>query len=196
VKATFRSLIHLYSKAKFKLARSNKDIVEFTITYNRYKVKVYNYVLRMTNNTMLCEDIVQNVFLKFFENMNTIRNKNSINYWLFTTARNEIYGYFRKKKVHVDQFGVEDTAEIDIMQELDLQNEFERKELKSLILEELETMAYEQREVFLLKEYAGLNYKEISTIMNIDENLVKSRLFKTRQKLIKRLGPKIIEDNT
>ncbi len=144
---------------------------------------------------MVCEDIVQNVFLKFFENMNTIRNKNSINYWLFTTARNEIYMFFRKKKIRIDQYGAEESDEIDIVQELDLRYEYEKKELKELILAELDTMAFEQREVFLLKEYAGLNYKEIASVMNIDENLVKSRLFKTRQKLIRRLGPKILEDN-
>jgi RNA polymerase sigma-70 factor (ECF subfamily) len=149
----------------------------------------------MINDRMMCEDIVQNVFLKLFENLNAIRNKSSINFWLFTTARNEIYTYFRRKKIRVDQFGVADTDNIDISNDFDMQIEYERKELKELILAELDTMAYEQREVFLLKEYAGLSYKEISSVMKIDENLVKSRLFKTRQKLVNRLGPKILVDN-
>ena len=62
-------------------------------------------------------------------------------------------------------------------------------------MNELNGMAFEQREVFILKEYAGLSYKEIASVMNIDESLVKSRLFKTRQKLVKRLGPIILVDN-
>ncbi len=177
------------------MARSNKDIVEFTLIYNRHKVKVYNYVLRMINDKMMCEDIVQNVFLKFFENLNVIRNKSSINFWLFKTARNEIYTYFRRKKIHVDQFGVLDSDEVDISGGPDPGIEYEQQELKELIMSELNNMAFEQREVFILKEYAGLSYKEIASIMNIDENLVKSRLFKTRQKLVKRLGPIILVDN-
>ena len=73
-----------------------------------------------------------------------------------------------------------------------IEYQFELKEMKNLILNELEKMSIEQKEIFLLKEYGGLSYKEISAISNIDENLVKSRLYKTRQKLINRLS-KIIE---
>lgn len=177
------------------MARSNKDIVEFTLIYNRHKVKVYNYVLRMINDKMMCEDIVQNVFLKFFENLNLIRNKNSVNFWLFKTARNEIYTYFRRKKVRVDQFGVADTDDIEIPNSANVELEYEHKELKELILTELDLMSFDQKEVFVLKEYAGLSYKEIASVMSIDENLVKSRLFKTRKKLVKRLGPIILEEN-
>ncbi|MBU1095673.1 MAG: RNA polymerase sigma factor [Bacteroidetes bacterium] len=177
------------------MTRSGKDIVEFTLIYNRVKVKLYNYVLRMINDRMATEDMVQNVFLKFFENMRSIRNKSSFNFWIFKTARNEIYTYYRRKKIHVDQFGVMDSDEVDITDEFDLLIEYEKMELNELILHELDTMAYEQREVFLLKEYAGLSYKEISSVMSIEENLVKSRLFKTRKKLINRLGPKILIEN-
>jgi RNA polymerase sigma-70 factor (ECF subfamily) len=66
--------------------------------------------------------------------------------------------------------------------------EYENLELKKIIMNELELMPQEQREVYLLKEYSGLSYKEIAAIQNIDEELVKSRLFKTRQKLIKRIS--------
>ena len=149
----------------------------------------------MINDKMMCEDIVQNVFLKFFENLNVIRNKSSINFWLFKTARNEIYTYYRRKKIRIDQFGVADSDEIDISGGSTVDIEYEKKELKELILGELELMAYDQKEVFVLKEYAGLSYKEIASVMGIEENLVKSRLFKTRQKLVKRLGPLILEEN-
>ncbi len=137
---------------------------------------------------MLVEDIVQTVFLKFFENINGIRNKSSIPNWLFTTTRNEIYTYFRGKKVKVDQFNVTDTEEIELNSKVNLEDSYEMKELKNLIMRELEKMPFDQREVYLLKEYGQLSYKEISTVMGIDENLVKSRLFKIRQKLISKLS--------
>jgi len=69
-----------------------------------------------------------------------------------------------------------------------LEYQFELKEMKKLILNELDHISIEQKEIFLLKEYGGLSYKEISVISNIDENLVKSRLYKTRQKLISKLA--------
>jgi RNA polymerase sigma factor (sigma-70 family) len=58
-------------------------------------------------------------------------------------------------------------------------------------MNELNKMDIGQRDVFLLKEYGGLSYKEISVMMGINEELVKSRLHKTRQKLIRKLSPYI-----
>lgn len=142
----------------------------------------------MLGDTMTCEDIIQNVFVKFFENMSGIRNSERIDVWLFTATRNAIYTFYRTKKSHVDQFSVQDTDELEIGSSIRIDEEFEMKELNGLIMNELDKLSVDQRDVFLLKEYGGLSYKEISDVMNIDENLVKSRLYKTRQRLINKLS--------
>ena len=146
----------------------------------------------MIYDKMLCDDIIQNAFVKLFENMDKIRNKESIQYWLFTTVRNDIYSYFRSKKIKVDQFNVEDSDEVDLVSSDRLDYDFEQKEIRELILIELNKMSIEQRDVFLLKEYGGLSYKEIAAMTGTNEDLVKSRLHKTRQKLIKKLSPLLI----
>ena len=146
----------------------------------------------MVNDQMLAEDIVQNVFLKLYENLDLIKNKDNISYWLFITARNEIYGYYRSKKSRVDQFNVYDAEEIEIEITDKLEEIFELREMKEIILKELNNIPVEQREPFIMKEFSGLSYKEIASIMNIDKNTVKSRLYKTRQKLIQRIS-KIIK---
>jgi len=133
---------------------------------------------------MVCDDIVQDVFMKLYQNLDKIRNKDSILYWLFKTARNEIYDYYRGKHIKVDQFNVADTDDIELESYENIEYQVEQKELKDLIFAELNKMDIGQREVYLMKEYGGLSYKEISAVMGIDENLVKSRLYKTRQKLI------------
>jgi RNA polymerase sigma-70 factor (ECF subfamily) len=166
------------------LKETPKKIIEFTITYNKYKLRIYNYVLKMVSDKMLCEDIVQNIFLKFFENMDRIKNLNSASYWLFKTARNDIYSFYRSKKVKADQFNVLDSDELDRSSSENLEADYERRELKSIVLKELDNLPEEQKEIYMLKEYGGLSYKEIAGIVKIDENLVKSRLYKTRQKLI------------
>jgi len=138
----------------------------------------------MVSNRMVCDDIVQDVFMKLYQNLDKIRNKDSILYWLFKTARNEIYDYYRGKHIKVDQFNVADTDDIELESYENIEYQVEQKELKDLIFAELNKMDIGQREVYLMKEYGGLSYKEISAVMGIDENLVKSRLYKTRQKLI------------
>jgi RNA polymerase sigma-70 factor (ECF subfamily) len=172
------------------LKENQKNIIEFTILFNRYKKKIYNYVLKMTSDSMLAEDVVQNVFLKLYENLDRIHNKESINFWLITTARNEMYSHFRSAKRKADDHQT-DLEDVDIVSPVSMEYEFDIHELKEIILKELDTLPEEQKEVFILKEYTGMNYKEIANVLNIDTDLVKSRIYKTRQKLIKRLSNKI-----
>ncbi len=173
------------------MINSSKNIVQFTLIYNQNKTGIYNYVLKMVNDTLTCEDLVQNIFMKLFQNLTNIKNKESIKYWLYTTARNEIYGHYRRKKLVSEKFSNEDLTELEELSNENIEQIFEQKELRSMIIAELEILPVEQKDVFLLKEYGGLSYKEIAKLTEIDENLVKTRLYKVRQKLIKRLSKKV-----
>ena len=141
---------------------------------------------------MRADDIVQDVFIKLFENLNNIHNKQSIQFWLFKTARNEMMSFFRSTKNKKFITEAADIDEVEIGSEVSLEDEIENKELNKLILSELENMSEDFREVFVLKEYSGLSYKEIASLLEIDEDLVKSRLYKARQKLINKIS-KLVE---
>lgn len=163
---------------------SSKKIVEFTLVYNRYKSGVYYYVYKMLNNKMIAEDIVQNVFLKLYVNLDLLKEKSSVSAWIYKATRNEIYEALRKRKRKPEHDGYLE----EISSEINVALEYETKELKRMIAAELDSMPEEQREVYLLKEYSELSYQEIAGVLEIEEGLVKSRLFKVRQKLIKRLS--------
>ena len=160
-------------------------IIRFTILYNRYKQRLYNFLLRLSNNQMTAEDITQNVFLKFFEKYDTLQNPESANYWLFKSARNEYLNYYRKIKREGE---ITDDLLDQKPDELEMESFVELKEIKSIVLNELNKMEYDQKEVYLLKEYGGLSYKEIADTLDIEVNLVKSRLYKVRQKLINKIS--------
>ena len=146
----------------------------------------------MTEDVMLAEDIVQDIFLKLYQNLDNIRSKDNINYWLFTTTRNEVYTYFRRKRIRTDQFNVEDIDEIEIPSEDGVEDEIEKREVKEIVIKELKNLPVEQKEVFILREYSGLKYSEIGNVLNIDERLVKSRLNKARDKLINKVSKLIV----
>jgi RNA polymerase sigma-70 factor (ECF subfamily) len=142
----------------------------------------------MLRDEMRADDIVQDVFIKLFENLDRIHNKKSIQFWLFKTARNEILALFRStkdKKLYTNKV---DPENVNLEDPLSLADEIESKELRKLILKELDSINDDFREVFILKEYSGLSYKEIASVLEIDEELVKSRLYKTRQKLINKIS--------
>ena len=146
----------------------------------------------MLNDKMHADDIVQDVFIKLFENLNSIHNKQSVQFWLFKTARNEVMTFFRSaknKKLITNAVNIED---LEIEETQSLAEDIENKELNKLILTELDIMNADFREVFILREYSGLSYKEIASLLEIDEELVKSRLYKARQKLVNKIS-KLVE---
>ena len=146
----------------------------------------------MLNDQMRADDIVQDVFIKLFENLENIRNKQSIQFWLLKTARNEILTSFRStknKKLYSNSVDLEET---EIKSPDSLSEQIENKEINKIVLNELDLMSLEFREVFILREYSGLSYKEIASLLEIDEDLVKSRLYKARQKLVNKIS-KLVE---
>ncbi|MCU0343604.1 MAG: RNA polymerase sigma factor [Ignavibacterium sp.] len=96
--------------------------------------------------------------------------------------------FFRSSKTKKLISEAVDIDEVEIGSDVSLEDEIENKELNKLILSELENMNEDFREVFVLKEYSGLSYKEIASLLSIDEDLVKSRLYKARQKLISKIS--------
>jgi RNA polymerase sigma-70 factor (ECF subfamily) len=137
---------------------------------------------------MAAEDIVQNVFLKLFEKMDTIKDFESIRFWLLKTTRNEVYGYFRKVKNHKEE-ALEENEESLIGS--NLSDDIEEKEIIEIVRSEIDLLPVELREIFVLREYSELSYEEISQIVGVSKEIVKSRLFSIRQKLIQNVSKKI-----
>ncbi|MFA7419051.1 MAG: RNA polymerase sigma factor [Melioribacteraceae bacterium] len=155
-------------------------IIDFTLIYNKYKKPLYNYLFKIVRTEMLAEDIMQNVFLKLYNNVARIRHAELVEIWIFRTARNEAFAHFRKNKNRIE----EDIEPLEHkLSSSDFAHNYEQKELIEIIEEELKQMDSAQSEVYYLKEYSGLSYKEIAEIMDITEDLVRSRIFKVRQKL-------------
>ncbi len=162
-----------------------EKIIQFTLLYNRYKKRLYNFLLKLSGNQMTAEDITQSVFLKLFENFETLNDKESANYWIFKTARNEYYNFYKREKRKSE---LNENLITNKQDDFEVESSIELKEIKKIVLCELDKMNAEQKEVYLLKEYGGLSYAEISKTLNIETKLVKSRLYKVRQKLIEKIS--------
>ena len=172
--------------------KSKTDSTDFLLAYTKLRQPVYNYVLKMIRDKQQCEDIVQNTFLKLFSNMHVIRQKERIPQWVFRSARNDVYQYYRTKRTHVDQFNVADVDEIHETSPENPESQFELLNIKEVVNKELDKLPIEQKDVFLLREYDCLSYREIAELLETEEELVKSRLHKARKKLIARLKNLII----
>lgn len=162
-----------------------EKIIEFTLLYNRYKNQLYNFLVKLSGDRMVAEDIVQSIFTKLYENFDSLKSMENVNFWIFRSARNEYYNYYNREK---KKTGISEHIILNKKDDFELEQYVELKEIKSIILHEIDEMAADQKEVYLLKEYGGLSYNEIAKSLEIDVNLVKSRLYKVRQKLIDKIS--------
>jgi RNA polymerase sigma-70 factor (ECF subfamily) len=161
----------------------------FLKVYETKKTDVYNYALRMLHDKDTAADITQSVFEKLLLNFENLRDKKKINAWLFVTARNEIYGVFRRTR------NIEgDVPEEDLAEDSGIVKNIELDEFKKILFDELEKLPLLNKEIYLMKEYGKLSYKEIADVTGEDMNNVKARLFRTRKKLIEKISKIFFEE--
>jgi RNA polymerase sigma-70 factor, ECF subfamily len=157
------------------------DRQAFADLYEHHKMAIYRYCLRMLNESDAAEDATQETFIKMFANIGLLQKTESFLPWLFSIARNEVMMHFRRNRhngVHNDEDVWDETTPYELIVSA------ETKEIVQRLLQKLKS---EYREVLLLREYEQLSYTQIAEITRNTENSVKSRLFKARKALTKRL---------
>jgi RNA polymerase sigma-70 factor (ECF subfamily) len=152
----------------------------FAEIYNRHSGKVHAYVLKIVGDEDDAEDLFQDVFIRFYRRAANGRHSNVIGF-LITIARNLCLNYKRDRKKTVLLEDYEYLA-------YDTQN-YEDKELLDLINRSLELLESDYKEAFVLREYTGLNYDEISEIMDITPVNARSKVFRAKKKLKEILKP-------
>lgn len=133
-----------------------------------YKVNskyVYNVALGMLRNRDEAEDIMQNVFIKLFENFGSFRGDADIKTYLYRMTVNRTIDYMRSQTLRSNKL---ETIE---------QPEPKRSDSGVSMLDSLlDKLSPELKTPILLAEIGGFSYKEISEIMNINLGTVKSRI--------------------
>ena len=156
----------------------------------KYQNRVYSMVYGMVRSREDARDLAQEAFVKAFKNLKTFRLESSFYTWLYRIAMNVAIDFIRKRKRRAvagfdEGIAAKDAdggiAEIHHTDSPSVS--LERKQLYSQIMESLEQLPTDQKQVILLRELEGLSYKEISEIMGIPEGTVMSRLFYARKKM-------------
>lgn len=143
---------------------------------NNYKI-VYGFLIKLTGNVDLAEDLVQDTLLKASLNINKFRGDCKFSSYLIQIAINIHKNYLRKNKARLDY----DTLEINYSYdgEKEIENYMKLKEA----MNHLENMPYEKRVSFILKHYYGYSIEEISMVLDVSEGTTKSRIHNTIKKL-------------
>ena len=152
----------------------------FTEIFNRYSSRIYAYCRRFLGDREEALDAFQETFIRFHQSASKEREMTNLPGFLLTIARNLCLNYKRDRKIGVP---------VEEARNLFYQDNYESKELLDLITRALDLLEDEYREVFILKEYAGMQYSEIAEILNISPANAKTRAFRAKQKIKEILSP-------
>jgi RNA polymerase sigma-70 factor (ECF subfamily) len=159
----------------------------------RHRRPVYAFVLRFigSHNSALAEDLTQEAFLRVVKNARSYEHQARFTTWLYTMARNLCVDALRRGKHrraqsldapsdHQDGPSLlERTADCSAPPDRRAINH----ELGQRLKQAVDALPDDQREVFLMREVADLQFKEIAAIVGIPENTVKSRMRYALEKL-------------
>jgi len=174
-----------------------RDDLAFREIVDRYQAKVFSIIFGILRNHNDAEDISQQVFAKIYFSIKNFDFRSSLLTWIYKITVNECYDYLRKKRVrklvYESDFSEEDSRR---MENSDAVVDRERPmdtalAQRDLVLKLLERLPEEERTMILLKEVEGYSVEELSRISGVNENTIKVKLFRARQKLLKaahRLG--------
>lgn len=152
--------------------------------FKLHRNNAYGLAFQYARNKEDALDIVQDAFIKAYQNLNRFDRKREFGPWLLTIVRNQAIDFLRKSK----RTRVEDLP--PILPDHGSQRRTERRVLRMQIQQALGKLPEKQREIVYLKDYQGHSYAEIAEIQDIPIGTVMSRLHHARKKLIGYLNGK------
>jgi len=170
------------------LKRKDKAAIKALIDQN--SDHIYRLALKMLGNQQDAEDILQETFIKAFNNIEGFEGRSKISTWLYRITVNESLMLLRKRKntlveidadIETDQGDILPRQIVDwcCLPEKELMSSEARKHLNLAI----QTLSDANRAAFLLRDVEGLSTREAAQVLDIRESAVKVRLMRARMQL-------------
>ena len=158
--------------------------------YQHYKDDLLTLARALSNDKILAEDVVHDVFVSFVESVGKLQLRKSLKAYLAASVRNAVNDRFRTQKRHTtkDKQLEPVQAHPDSPDQLAAQ-----KEIVQLLRQALAQLPFEQREVVLLHIRSGLTFKQIATLQDVSINTVQGRYRYGLEKLRSLLDGEVIK---
>ncbi len=170
------------------------DELAFREVVDRYQSKVFSIIFGILRNHNDAEDIAQQVFAKIYFSIKNFDFRSSLLTWIYKITVNECYDYLRKKKVRKLVYESDFTEEeAQRMERAEPGSEHQTPldadlAQRDLVVKLLEKVSPEDRQLLMLKEVEGHSVEELAQMTGMNENTIKVKLFRARQKLVKAAG--------
>ncbi len=154
------------------------DAVAFETLYRRHKGPVYRYMLKLCRHEAVAEELFQDVWMKLINARESYVASAKFTTWLYKLAHNQFIDHYRKQTVRIveDHSTDIDDMEHDQQSKSNPEQQVQVEQSIDQFTKLLDALPNEQREVFLLKEEAGMSIADIAETIGINHEAAKSRL--------------------
>lgn len=154
------------------------DAVAFETLYRRHKGPVYRYMLKLCRHEAVAEELFQDVWMKLINARESYVASAKFTTWLYKLAHNQFIDHYRKQTVRIVEDHSTDIDDMEHDQQSKSNPEQQVRVEQSIdqFTKLLDALPNEQREVFLLKEEAGMSIADIAETIGINHEAAKSRL--------------------
>jgi len=172
----------------------------FDLLVLRYQHRILGLIGRFIRDPAEVEDVAQEAFIKAYRALPKFRGDSAFYTWLYRIAINTAKNYMvaRGRRPPATDIDVEDAEFLEgnsLLTDIGTPEANQEKEdLQRVINEAIEDLPEDLRTAFTLREFSGLSYEEITEIMDCPVGTVRSRIFRAREALDKKIRPLI--DNT
>lgn len=169
------------------------DSAAFNEVVLAYRKRVLGTIARSIARPEDVEDVAQEVFLRLYFSLEQLRTPEVFEPWLYRLTVNAAYDYLRKQRRRME-FRMSDLSEQQvIMADAVAGGKIERdvqyhKKIRESVDSLLGAVSEADRILLMLKEVDGLSLKELEKIYKVNENALKVRLFRARQRVLKAFG--------
>ena len=150
--------------------------------YKEYYPIVYKYLLCLTTNPDISEELTQETFYKMLKKINSFKGDSKLSVWLCEIAKNLWYDYLRKKKVN--QVSYEDFESTDsFANKQNIENDYISKEEFNETTKIIESLDNLSKRVLYLRLNSEMSFKEIGDVLGKTETWARVTFYRTKQKI-------------
>jgi RNA polymerase sigma-70 factor (ECF subfamily) len=157
----------------------NRDIGAFEILFNNFKKPLTLFAQQFVFDLHAGEDIVQEIFIHFWENAHRIEIRTSLKSYFYQSTKNRCYNHLRNKNIY-------DKHNLLYIESLLASNDndiFNNEEINESLEKAIEKLPSEMKRIMTLKYLEKKKITEVSNILNISNNTTKTQLMRGKQKL-------------
>lgn len=155
----------------------NKRVGLFEYIWKNYSKKIYFYISKIIPlNHLYIDDIFQEIMIKIYKNLHTFNPIYSFKPWIYKITKNHCINFIKNKEEKISSSKATNYDIADVGDTGNPEKHFFQEQMVKDIDEFTNLLKPTDREIFYLRFYENLGYKNISQIMDMNINTVKSRV--------------------